>query len=154
MKHLATPLAILLSPALAFAANAAPVQPRAGTAMPAQQSMINLSLVDALVAVHEEKLAGIFGFVADQNAAPAFADYLFRNPKALKLFLKKGEADLKRIGGVNEWDKQVYLYIVTIQANASLVSDNALSPKIYDRVTTLSLAPGVSLAAIKMGGRR
>ena len=154
MRHVF--VVLLVGATAACAAPAAPqpkvpAQPRAGTPLPAQQAMIGLSLVDALVAVHQESLAGVFGYIAEANAAPAFADYLFRNPKALKLFLKKGEGDFKRTGGVSQWDKEVFLYLVTIQSNASLVGA-PIPDKVFDRVTTLSLAPGLPLAAIKMGG--
>ena len=146
---------IFLLTGAAHAAKEVPAQPqpKSGTPMPApaQQSMINLSLVEALVATKHEQLAGVFGFVSESNAAPAFADLLFRDQKSLKLFLKKGEADLKNAGAISVWDKEVCLYLVTIQSNASLVGTATIPAKLFDRVTTLSLAPGVPLSVLKMG---
>src|SRR5581483_2723751 len=143
-------LLLLTTAACAAQRPSAQAQPKSGTPMPApaQQSMINLSLVEALVATKHEQLAGVFGLVSEANAGPAFADLLFRDPKALKLFLKKGEADLKQTGAISVWDKEVYLYLVTIQSNASLVGTASIPAKLFDRVTTLSLAPGVPLSVL------
>lgn len=115
-----------------------------------QPQMINLSLIDALVAIHEEGLAGIFGYIAESNAAPAFAEYLFRTPKALKLFVQKGERDLKETGGISEWDKEVYLYVIGINSNGTNAGAELLPAKLLDRVATLSLATGLPLSEITM----
>lgn len=118
---------------------------------PVQQQMINLNLINALVAIHQENLAGLFGYIAEQNAAPAFAEYLFRSPDALKLFVKKDEKDLKGTGGIDEWDKAVFLYVVGLNSNGEgLAGGPTLSPKMMERVSALSLAPAMSLSDLTM----
>lgn len=136
---------------LAGGIGAAQPRPRAGSHLPRQQQpLINLNLIEALVSIKEESLAGLFSYIPEADAAPAFADYLYRNSGALKLFLKKGEKDLKAAGGINEWDKQVYLYLVTINANGPASGAAVLPAKLLDRVSTLSLAPGLPLSEFTM----
>ena len=128
---------------------------KAGAALPQpQQAIANLSLIDALVTVGGENLAGLFSYISETNTAPAFAGYLFRDQKALKRFLKRDEKDLKSVGGISDWNKQVYLYLVTINAMNSFAKDEMLPAKLLDRVSALSLAPALSLAELSDRRRR
>lgn len=133
----------------ALAAGRAGAQAPAAVEAPQQPQIINLSLLEALLAVKAQELAGVFGFVEEKNAPAAFADYLFHNRPALKRFVKKGERDSKQAGGVNEWDKQVYLYLLGINASAMLPQGySRLSSSWVDRLSTLSLAPGLTLSEL------
>ena len=61
---------------------------------------------------------------------------------------------MKAAAGINEWDKEVYLYIVSINATGSSMGIEPLPEKVLDKVSTLSLAPGLPLAAITMKRKR
>ena len=66
------------------AGQAASAAARPGQPLPVpQQPMLDLSLLEALVAVDGKDLAGVFGFVPESAAAPAFADYVMHNGSAL-----------------------------------------------------------------------
>lgn len=128
--------------------------PVALASVPQQAQIINLNLMNALVAVEAQGLAGLFGFIPEASAAPAFADYLVHNPAALKRFLKKGEQDVKEVGGVNEWDQQVCLYMITIASSGILPPENKLPEKLFKRISALSLAPALPLAEITARRKR
>lgn len=108
------------APSLAQEIAKAPVNQVAASAPPMQPQMISLSLMDALIAVGAQDLAGVFGFIPDANTAPAFADYLLHERGALKKFVKKGKKDLKETGGVNEWDRLVAMYLIQINGSPAL----------------------------------
>ena len=80
-----------------------------------QNQMIDLNLMEALVTAEATDLAGIFGFVAPENAPFAFADYLLHNRKALKKLAKKELKNLKDVGGVGEWNKLVFIQVLSIE---------------------------------------
>ena len=115
--------------------------------VPQQPQIINLNLLQALIAIDAQDMAGVFGFVPEANAAPALADYLLHNKAALKRFLKKSEKDLKDVSGVNEWEQQVHRYMLTIYASGTLKA-GIVSKSFMDRVAKLSVAPALSLADI------
>jgi hypothetical protein len=118
----------LLAAAVALAAPAfagAPQAPRAGgpaavTAGSAPMSsggMVSLSLVEALAAIKQPQLAGIFSFVAEPDAPFAFADLLARDKKALKLYLEKLDGDKKAANGLTGWDHSVCASLVNLYAS-------------------------------------
>lgn len=130
----------------AMAAGAAAQPPVPGTA---QGGVVNLSLVEALVAVDAQDLAGVFSFIPEDQAPMALADYLMHDRKALKRFVRKGEADLKRSQGINEWDKKVLLYLVGMDSQALLpLGIERIPPSWRARVNALSLAPALPLNII------
>ena len=88
----------------------APAQPPAAP----PQALIDLSLVQALVAVDAQDLTGVFGYMPEAAVAPAFADYLNRNVAAFKRFQKMARADIKETGGINAWDRTVFLYLMQL----------------------------------------
>src|SRR5205807_2646903 len=59
------------------------------------QQVLNLSCVEALVAVGESRLAGVFAFVAEKDETSAFADLLVHDKGALKKFMAKADKDFK-----------------------------------------------------------
>ena len=74
-----------------------------------QPQMLDLNVMESLVAVGATELAGIFGFVAPENAPFAFADYLLHNRKALKKLTKRELKNLKDVGSVGSWNKLVFV---------------------------------------------
>ncbi|HBL18065.1 MAG: hypothetical protein A2X36_08870 [Elusimicrobia bacterium GWA2_69_24] len=137
-------LAAGLLAALAAGAAAQPQTP--GTA---QGGVINLSLVDALVAVDAQDLAGVFSFIPEEQTPMAMADYLMHDHKALKKFVRKGERDLKLSQGINEWDKKVLLFLVGMNSQPLLPLGIArVSPAWRARVNALSLAQALPLNII------
>jgi hypothetical protein len=146
---------VLLTIALLTFASAATAQP-APTALPAapsvagiQPQIIDLSLVEALVAIKHTELAGIFGFVPEPVSALAFADYLMRDLKSLKCFIKKVEKDKKLAEGISIWDKQVLLHLVTIDATGDVMMGvRKVSKELMEKVNTLGLAQDYPLEMI------
>jgi len=138
--------------ALLFASALAGAEGRAqfmGGAAPTAPSIINMSLMDALVIIRHPELAGVFSFVPDAQSTMAMADLLLRDHASLKRFLKAIEADQKKVKVINGWDKEVCLHIVAATANQTLPPGaERLSKRLFDRVSLLSLAQGVPLQVI------
>jgi hypothetical protein len=134
--------------------NQARSQTPVAPAQPQQQQVINLSLIEALVGIHQEGLAGLFGYIPEQYAQTALAEYLFRTPKDLKLYIKMNERDLKETSGINQWHKEVFLYMINIGSNPTMAHIDPLSSKLQDQVATLSLAQGFPLSEIAMRRKR
>ncbi|MBI3507584.1 MAG: hypothetical protein HY059_22335 [Proteobacteria bacterium] len=151
-------LAALLIAATAAAAQkpkpAAQPQPAPAAAQPQAAAtqhaeLINLNLLAALVAVDKKELAGVFAFVPEESAPPAFADFLLRDGGSLKRFLKKSEKDLKDAGGVSEWDQLVYRYVLTLNGSGA-ISKDALGKSVLDRVNALAVSPALPLQVITL----
>ncbi|MBI3297556.1 MAG: hypothetical protein HYZ75_05300 [Elusimicrobia bacterium] len=116
---------------------------------PAMPQLINMSVIEALVATDHAELAGVFAFVPEGAAPLALADYLLRKPDALKGFVKKGEADLKTTQVINNWDKEVFLHLVAATAGgASVPGVKPVKKSLVDRISRLSLATGVPLEVL------
>ena len=123
--------------------------------MPQAPQIINLNLLNALIAVDAQDLAGVFGFIPEPSAAPALADYLLHSRSALKRFMKKGEKDLKEVGAISEWDQQVFRYLLAIYSSGALPREmDALPSRWLNRVSALSLAPALPLADITLRRKR
>lgn len=119
-----------------------------GTA-PSAPNIINMSLMDALVAIKHPELAGVFSFVPDSQAPMAMADFLMRDHASLKRYLKMVEADRKKLQIITAWDKEVCLHIVAAASNQNLPpGTERLSKRLTDRVSSLSLAPGMPLEVV------
>ena len=120
-----------------------------GGAAPSAPGIINMSLMEALVAVKHPELAGVFSYVPDAQTTVAMADFLLRDHDSLKRFLKRVDADYRSVKLVNGWDKEVCLHIVAATANRSVPPGaQELSKRLYDVVARLSLSPGVPLEII------
>ncbi len=140
--------ALILASAPGRAQNA----PAAVAVQAPQAQLINLSLMEALVALDAQDLAGIFGFVPEASASVALADYLMHNRTALKKFVRKGEKDLKALGGVNAWDRLVFMHIMQMNNSPLPPGIERLPAKMEYKVSTLVLAPPLTLEEIN--GRR
>lgn len=122
-----------------------------------QPQMLDLNLMEALIAAGAADLAGVFGFVPPESAPAAFADYLLHNRKALKRLLKKERKDMAEVGGINAWDKMVFISLLEIH-NAGLVPPGVerLSKKEELDVSEAVLARAMSLQEMNAtrGARR
>ncbi len=124
--------------------------------IPSPPSIIDLNLMEALVVIGRTDLIGIFTFVPSRRAPLAMADFLLRNRKALKKFVKKSERDLKQVQGINEWDRKVFLFLVGISAGRLPSGIKALPRGWIDRINTLSLAQPLPLSIMvqrRAGGK-
>lgn len=119
----------------------------------AQQGVINLSCLEALGAIGESDLAGVFSFIAEKDSAAAFADLLARNPKALSKFIAKADKDLKAAGGISDWDKTVFQGIAALFASPLADTLPKLSAKTLSRLAELGAAPALPLQEITIRRR-
>jgi hypothetical protein len=92
----------------------------AATAARAQE-ILSGSLIEALTAISKPELGGVFTYVGDKNAPTAFADLIARDPKALKLYTKKLEADRKAADGLTAWDHHVCATLVNHYAGPTIM---------------------------------
>lgn len=114
-----------------------------------QTYIISLSLVEALVAIKGTDLSAVFSFVPEQNAPIALATYLMNNQGALKRFLGKCEKDYEAAQGINDWDKQVLLYLVGLDGSGAAGSGMKKVPeRLMKKVSEMSLLPGLPLEIV------
>ncbi|MEK7384195.1 MAG: hypothetical protein AAB262_13030 [Elusimicrobiota bacterium] len=140
--------ALLLAVALpAAAASAAEVQPPPVSLADAGV-MVNLSLVDALTAIEEPQLGGIFSFIPDKYSTFAFADLMARDKKALKRYLGKLQSDLKAAGGLTGWDHEVCATLVNLYSSPLSGSFERPDAKRMSTINECVLAPVVSLSEV------
>ena len=135
----------LASPALA-GASAAPVgAPAAGSHA---TGMMSLSLIEALAAVRQPQLAGIFSFVAEVDAPFAFADFLARDQKSLKAYLGKLGDDRKAADGLTEWDHEVCASLVNLYGLPIAATFGVPEPKRMTQINECVLAPVIPLEVL------
>jgi hypothetical protein len=144
---LAAAVFALASPALAGAAGAART-PAAGIQEAEPMGMISFSLVDALAALHEPQLAGIFSFVSERNAPFAFADFLARDKKSMKLYLNKLGEDVKAARGLTDWDHEVCASLINLYASPMAATFGRPDDKRMKQINDCMLAPSVTLETI------
>ncbi len=145
--------AVLALPVAASAAPAAgaPTGPAASTAKSAPMNsggMVSLSLVEALSAVRAPELAGIFSFIAEGDSPFAFADYLAREKKAMKLYLEKLDDDKKAANGLTTWDHAVCASLVNLYASALANTFGRPDEKRMSKINQCVLSPVVPLEEI------
>ena len=107
--------------------------------------VLNLSCVDALVAVDRAGLAGVFSFIAEKDSPAAFADLAVHEPKALKKYLAKVEQDLAAAAGITSWDHEAILTVLALLQGPLAETLRKPSAKVLARLNELSLAPTVTL---------
>ena len=125
-----------------------PASPRPAVDAPRGASMMSLSLVEALAAIHQPQLAGIFSFVAEADAPFAFADFLARDKKAMKLYLGKLGDDRTAANGLTDWDHGVCASLVNLYASPMAATFGAPEPKRMKEINDCVLSPVVSLEDI------
>ena len=119
---------------------------------PAGAQVLNLSCVEALVAINQPNLAGVFSFVPEKDAPAAFADLVVHDRKALKKWIAKLEKDNK-IGGVSPWDHEAAVF--ALQIYASPIAETIDKPgEFKDRLSMLVLAPVLTLEELTARRRK
>lgn len=147
---LAAALALTVVPASAGTAERAAVE---GVSTPKSApmstgGMVSLSLVEALAAVRAPELAGVFSFISDENAPFAFADYLARDKKALKLYVAKLDDDRKVANGLTAWDHSVCASLVNLYASPLAATFGRPDEKRMSKINQCVLVPVVPLEEI------
>lgn len=148
-------LAVLLAPAAASqGGGAGPVVP---TPLPdprsSQGTLMDLSLVEALSAIRQPQLAGLFSFINPKDAPFALADLLARDHGALKRYLGKLDEDRSVANGLTGWDHQVCGSLVNLYASQAGAALDKPKAKFMKKINECVLAPVVSLQDI-VGRRR
>ena len=110
--------------------------------------ILDLSCVEALVAVDQARLAGVFSFIAEKDAIPAFADLLARDPKALKKFIEKVEHDFKIATGISRWDRDVLAAVMSLYGSPLGDTFPKPAPKVVSRIAELTQETVVPLEQI------
>ena len=114
----------------------------------APTGMISFSLVEALAALHEPQLAGIFSFVSEKNAPFAFADLLARDKKSMKLYLNKLDDDFKAASGLTEWDHEVCASLINLYGSPLAGTFGVPDAKRMKQINDCMLTPTVFLEDI------
>ena len=132
----------LAAPAFAGAPGAAAV------AGPHVTGMMSLSLIEALGAIRQPQLAGVFSFVAEADAPFAFADFLARDKKAMKAYLNKLGDDRKAADGLTDWDHEVCASLVNLYGSPLAATFGVPEPKRMSQINECVLSPILPLEAI------
>jgi hypothetical protein len=107
--------------------------------------MLNLSCMEALVAVDQAGLAGVFSYISEKDGPAAFADLLAHNKKALNKFLDKTGKDLKSVSGIAAWDHDVFQALLAIYASPLAETLDKPNSKTMTRLEGLAHAPTLTL---------
>ena len=133
--------ALLLAPALALGLAASAAEPGQTVTQ-----VLNLSCVEALVAVGRPELAGVFSFVKESDAPMAFADFVARDKKAFKKFFGKLEADAKLAMSLTAWDHLAVTALVSLHGSPlGETLDHKPAPVQIQRLAELSQLPTITL---------
>ena len=142
-------LAVLLAVAApSFGATAAAPVPKGPPTASAGPAVVNLSLIEAVASIDMPQITGLFAFIAEEDASFAFADLIARDPKAMKKYLKKLEADRKAASGLTSWDHEVCATLVNLYASSMGATLGRPSDKNMSFINECVLAPVVPLSDI------
>ncbi len=130
--------------AAALAAGAAAQTP----ADPAPGGVLNLSCIEALAAIGQPKLAGVFSFVSEKDSPAAFADLVSHDAKALKKYVEKVDQDFRAAGGITGWDHEALLFAQNLFAGPLAATLDKPAGKVLERLQSLGTAPILSLQQI------
>ena len=131
---------------------AAAVPPRAQQAVSGQ--VLNLSCMEALVAIGRRELAGIFYFVPEKDAPQAFADFLMHDKKSLKLFVAKVAKDKKAAAGVAAWDRETLTLAIALYESPLKSTLADPGEKVIVEMRELAAAPVVPLELLENARRK
>ena len=133
----------MISFAFAFAFLTVSAAKAAETSPPMQ--MLNLSCMQALVAVDQADLAGVFSFISEKDSPMAFADLLAHNKKALKKFVAKADKDLKAVSGIAAWDHDVFQAMISIYSSPLGETLDKPDAKVMAHLAELAHSPTLTL---------
>jgi hypothetical protein len=115
-----------------------------------QGAVLNLSLIEALVAVRQQRLSGVFAFVPEDRTGLAFANYMMYDHKALKRYLKYARKIFDKAGAISHWDKRVMLLLVGMVNQAQRPPGvEAVGKKQVSQISELALVPGVPVEELR-----
>ena len=120
----------------------------ASQAPAAASGIVSLSLIEALTAIRQPQLSGVFSFIAEQNSSFAFADLLARDKKAQKLYLEKLDDDVKAADGLTTWDHEVCASLVNLYASPLAATFGKPDDKRMSKINRCVLARVVPLGEI------
>lgn len=121
---------------------------------PRPAQLINLSCVEALAAVDQAALAGVFSYIAEKDGPAAFADLIIHDKKALKKFMAKCEKDLHEVKGVSVWDHEALQQALSIYGSPLGETLEKLSSKMAGKITELIGAPVLTLEEMTLRRRQ
>jgi hypothetical protein len=124
-----------------------------GEAAPRAAGMINLSCVEALVSIEEQRLAGVFSFISEKDGPAAFADLIVHNKKSLKKYLGKLSADRKAANGISSWDHDALQFALGIY-DSPLGATVEAPGKLKDEMQALLAAPVLTLEQVTAARRK
>jgi hypothetical protein len=125
----------------------AAAQGQTGFAPPSmsQGAVLDPTLMEALAAIKENRLAGVFSFVDPNQTNVAFANVLLYDHKALKAFVKFSRERYEKAGAITYWEKQVMLLIVGMsEEKGVLPGGRKISARLMQDVSAMALVPGVN----------
>ena len=126
----------------------APATPPASRQAQPQSGIISLSLIEALSAIKQPELVGIFLFVAEPDGPAAFANFLVRDMKALKRYTEKLEDDRKVAQGLTGWDHEVCANLINFYASSAGGVFGRPDAKRMSKINQCVLSHVVALEAI------
>ena len=81
---------------------------------PTPGGVLNLSCMEALAAIGQPHLAGVFSFISEKDSPAAFADLIAHDGKALKRYVEKVDQDFKAAGGITTWDHEALMFALAL----------------------------------------
>jgi len=140
---------MMLAAAVAFVS-----LPAGAVQAPSSSQIINLSCVEALVSVDEQRLAGIFSFVSEKDGPAAFADLIVHNKKELKKFVAKVQKDKKLANGISAWDRDALQFALGIYGSPVGPSLEPVDEKFKTEIQALAAGPVLTLEQISAARRK
>lgn len=134
---------LILAAALAAGVAAAPAS---GPSV--QGAVLDLNCMEALAAIGQPHLAGVFSFISEKDSSAAFADLVAHDGKALKKYVEKMDKDFKAAGGVTDWDHEALMFALGLFSGPLAQTLEKPSSRILARLNELSLAPKLSLEVV------
>jgi len=125
-----------------------------GAARASAQGLLNLSCMQALAAVGEARLGGIFSFIPDKDSSAAFADLYVHLRKVKRKFQNKLSKDLRQLGGISLWDRQVVMRVLDIYASPLVETLEKPSEGELRKLKRFSLAPTMTLHEMTIKRRK
>lgn len=114
------------------------------------QQIIDLNCMEALVAIEQPKLAGVFSFISEKESTHAFANLLANDKKLQKKFVAKVESDFAKARGITVWDHEVLLNLVSLLGSPLGPSLDQPKEKLKNKMIELSMAPTLSLEEVAL----
>jgi hypothetical protein len=139
---------VILAVALAVAALPSARSAPASEASPATGGLINLSCMEALAAIEQPALAGVFSFVPEKDSPAAFADLVAHDSKAMKKYVAKLDKDYRAAAGITTWDHDAVMFAISLFSGPADPALAKPAAKVLSHLTELSLAPRLTLEAV------